>query len=80
MSSFFPIVASLGEPSAAELLVRRDVACLLDALEAVPDPRDPRGVRYGLPLVLGLAVFAACCGATTFEEIGEVAADPSWLN
>ncbi len=75
MSSFFPIVASLGEPSAAELLVRRDVACLLDALEAVPDPRDPRGVRYGLPLVLGLAVFAACCGATTFEEIGEVAAD-----
>lgn len=75
MSSFFPIVASLGEPSAAELLVRRDVACLLGALEAVPDPRDPRGVRYSLPLVLGLAVFAACCGASTFEEIGEIAAD-----
>jgi hypothetical protein len=68
-------VASLGEPSAAELLVRQDVACLLDALEAVPDPRDSRGVRYCLPLVLGLAVFAACCGACTFEEIGEIAAD-----
>ena len=75
MSSFFPIVASLGEPSAAELLVRQDVEFLLEALEAVPDPRDPRGIRYSLPVVLGLAVFAACCGAATFEEIGEVAAD-----
>lgn len=75
MSSFFPIVASLGDPSAAELLVRQDVAFLLEALEAVPDPRDPRGVRFDLPVVLGLAVFAACCGASTFVEIGEVAAD-----
>ncbi len=75
MSSFFRTVARLGEPDGAELLVRQDVASLLEALEVVPDGRDPRGVRFDLPLILGLAVFATCCGAATFDEIAEVVAD-----
>jgi hypothetical protein len=36
---------------------------LLDALALVPDPRDPRGIRYGLAAVLGVAVCATLAGA-----------------
>ncbi|HEX8993384.1 MAG TPA: transposase family protein, partial [Anaerolineales bacterium] len=38
-------------------------AGLLDALARVPDPRDPRGIRYGLAAVLGVAVCATLAGA-----------------
>jgi predicted transposase YbfD/YdcC len=48
---------------------------LLAALSAVPDPRDPRGVRYPLTSLLAVAVCAVLAGATTFAAIGDWAAD-----
>ncbi|WP_170176969.1 transposase family protein [Myceligenerans xiligouense] len=51
------------------------MSALLEALEAVPDPRDLRGVVYDLAILLGLGVFAAACQATTFDEIAETVRD-----
>ena len=48
---------------------------LLELLGTVPDPRDPRGVRYPLAGVLALAVTAVLAGARSFAAIGEWAAD-----
>lgn len=48
---------------------------LLDALERVPDPRDPRGKRYPPPSVLALAITATIAGARSFAAIGQWAAD-----
>jgi hypothetical protein len=50
-------------------------AGLLDALAQVPDPRDPRGVRYDLVPVLAVAVCATLAGARSFAAIAEWAAD-----
>ena len=43
----------------------------------MPDPRDPRGVRYPLAGVLAVAVTAVLAGARSFAAIGEWAADLS---
>ena len=43
---------------------------LLDALKAVPDPRDRRGVRYSLAGMLALAVTATVAGCRSFAAIG----------
>jgi hypothetical protein len=48
---------------------------LLDALARVPDPRDPRGVRYALVPVLAAAVCATLAGARSYAAIAERAAD-----
>jgi predicted transposase YbfD/YdcC len=48
---------------------------LLDALEAVPDPRDRRGVRYSLAGVLAPAVTATMAGCRSFTAIGQWAAE-----
>ena len=48
---------------------------LLEALARVPDPRDPRGVRYGLVPVLAVAVCATLAGARSYAAIAEWAAD-----
>jgi predicted transposase YbfD/YdcC len=48
---------------------------LLAYLAAVPDPRDPRGVRHRLVSVLAVAVCAVLAGARSFTAIGEWAAD-----
>ena len=48
---------------------------LLEALSQVPDPRDPRGVRYGLAPVLALAVCATLAGARSYAAIAEWASD-----
>ncbi|WP_168589191.1 transposase family protein [Saccharopolyspora sp. ASAGF58] len=48
---------------------------LWQALEAVTDPRNARGLRYRLPLLLSLAVLAVAAGAKTFLEIAEISAD-----
>ena len=50
---------------------------LLDLLATVPDPRDPRGVRYPLAGVLAVAVTAVLAGARSFAAIGEWAARPA---
>ncbi len=42
---------------------------LLSALAKVPDPRDPRGVRYPLSAVLAVAVCAVMAGASSFAAI-----------
>ena len=43
---------------------------LLDALaKVVPDPRDPRGIRYSLSALLTVAVCAVTAGASSFAEI-----------
>lgn len=44
---------------------------LLEHLERVPDPRDPRGVRYPLAGMLAVAVCAVLAGARSFAAIGE---------
>lgn len=48
---------------------------LLDLLATVPDPRNPRGVRYPLAGILAVAVTAVLAGARSFTAIGEWAAD-----
>ncbi|WP_432990707.1 ISAs1 family transposase [Dactylosporangium sp. CA-233914] len=42
---------------------------LLAVLSKVPDPRDPRGIRYPLSAVLTVAVCAVMAGASTFAAI-----------
>ncbi|WP_433261511.1 ISAs1 family transposase [Actinosynnema sp. CS-041913] len=42
---------------------------LLDALAKVPDPRDPRGIRYPLSALLMIAVCAVLAGASSFAAI-----------
>lgn len=53
----------------------------LSMLARVPDPRDPRGVRYRLEGLLAVAVSAVVAGARSFAAIGEWAADlpAGWL-
>lgn len=48
-----------------------DTQNLLTVLGKVPDPRDPRGVRYPLAGVLAVAVGAVLAGARSFAAIGE---------
>ncbi|GAA3733876.1 hypothetical protein GCM10022225_15230 [Plantactinospora mayteni] len=49
----------------------REAYGLLTALARVPDPRDPRGVRYPLTSVLAVAGCAVMAGASTFAAIGD---------
>jgi len=60
-------------PSAATNPTRHER--LLAVLEAVPDPRDRRGVRYPLAGVLALAVTATVAGCRSFAAIGQWAAE-----
>jgi predicted transposase YbfD/YdcC len=60
----------------ASRLERADhVPDLMTALARVPDPRDPRGVRYPLTGMLAVAVCAVLAGARSFAAIGEWALD-----
>lgn len=43
---------------------------LSSMLTRVPDPRDPRGVRYRLEGLLAVTVSAVMAGARSFAEIG----------
>ena len=42
---------------------------LLECFAAVPDPRDPRGIRHSLPCVLALCTAAVLCGNTGDEDV-----------
>jgi predicted transposase YbfD/YdcC len=42
---------------------------LLECFAAVPDPRDPRGIRHSLPCVLALCTAAVLCGNTQVEDV-----------
>lgn len=48
---------------------------LLERLARVPDPRDPRGVRHALAVVLTLTACAVLAGATSLLAVGEWIAD-----
>lgn len=48
---------------------------LVERLAQVPDPRDPRGVRHALPVVLTLTACAVLTGATSLLAVGEWIAD-----
>jgi len=50
---------------------------LLGLLAQVPDPRDPRGVRYGLAGLLAVTVCAVLAGARSFAAVGQWAGDLS---
>lgn len=54
---------------------------LLAVLAGLPDPRDPRGIRYPLASMLAVAVCAVLAGAVTFAAIADWARDldpPAW--
>ncbi|MHA5052206.1 transposase family protein [Streptomyces sp. SD15] len=53
----------------------REVPGLLERLAAVPDPRDPRGVRHPLVAVLALTACAVLAGAKSLLAVGEWVAD-----
>ena len=55
----------------------QSAACpdLLTLLSSVPDPRDPRGVRHALPVILAVAIGAVLAGARSFAGIGEWVGD-----
>ncbi len=59
-------------PAAVYLPGRPD---LLTLFGSVPDPRDRRGVRHRLPVILALGVAAVLTGARSFAAIGEWVAD-----
>src|ERR1700678_413746 len=42
---------------------------LLGCFAAVPDPRDPRGIRHCLASVLAMSAAAALCGCSTLEDV-----------
>lgn len=48
---------------------------ILDMLDLVPDPRDRRGVRHRLTVILSVALAAVCVGARSFTAIAEWAHD-----
>ncbi|ACZ30622.1 transposase IS4 family protein [Xylanimonas cellulosilytica DSM 15894] len=70
-----PVLAVLDQSAVTGPVLGGQVEGLLEAFAQVPDPRKRRGVRFGLPVVLGLALLAVACGAVGFAEIAEVAAD-----
>ncbi|MEW2426187.1 transposase family protein [Streptomyces nigra] len=52
------------------------VSSLLERLAEVPKPRDPRGVRHRLAVVLALTACAVLAGATSLLAVGEWIAMP----
>ncbi|WP_406465005.1 transposase family protein [Streptomyces sp. NBC_01622] len=52
-----------------------EVPSLVERPAGVPDPRDPRGVRHRLAVVLALTACAVLAGATALPAVGEWIAD-----
>ncbi|WP_282190333.1 transposase family protein [Streptomyces mirabilis] len=48
-----------------------EIPGLLERLAEVPDPRDPRGVRHALVVMLALTACAVLAGATSLLAVGE---------
>jgi predicted transposase YbfD/YdcC len=70
-SSLIPALAVTAPASTTEAVpvTEGERGGLLHALAAVPDPRDPRGVRYPLTALLAVAVCAVMAGASSFAAI-----------
>ena len=61
---------ALGELAArAAALAAASGGNLLECFAAVPDPRDPRGIRHSVPCVLALCTAAVLCGNTAVEDV-----------
>jgi hypothetical protein len=61
---------ALGElASRAAALRAASGGSLLECFAAVPDPRDPRGIRHSLASVLALCLSAVLCGNTAIEDV-----------
>jgi predicted transposase YbfD/YdcC len=61
---------ALGELAAsAAALAAASGGSLLECFAAVPDPRDPRGIRHSLPSMLALCLAAVLCGNTAIEDV-----------
>ncbi|WP_308295811.1 transposase family protein [Streptomyces sp. ISL-96] len=58
-----------------QVVASEEVAGLLERLAEVPDPRDPRGVRHRLTVVLALTACAVLAGARSLLAVGEWIAD-----
>jgi hypothetical protein len=56
-----------GHPGA----VPGEIPGLLERLAEVPGPRDPRGVRHALVVMLALTACAVLAGATFLLAVGE---------
>jgi predicted transposase YbfD/YdcC len=69
-----PALEQLASPPGRQL-PRGGCPGLREFLSAVPDPRDPRGVRHSLSPVLLISVAAVLAGARSLTAIGEWAAD-----
>ncbi|MFE5243077.1 MULTISPECIES: transposase family protein [unclassified Streptomyces] len=52
-------------------VVSEEVPGLLERLAEVPDPRDPRGVRHRLAVVLALTACAVLAGATSLLAVSD---------
>ena len=73
-----PISAALeqpGLPAGDRALLAGQCPSLLEYLQQVPDPRDPRGVRHSLTSLLLAAVAAVLAGAQSLAAVGEWVAD-----
>src|SRR5665647_2302441 len=69
----FPLPGAV--PVAPLEVTEGDRESLLTALGRVPDPRDPRGVRYPIVAMLTVVVCAMLAGARSYAAIGEWCAD-----
>jgi predicted transposase YbfD/YdcC len=72
MTSSLITALTVTTPQAAAtpaLVTNSEHGGLLNALAKVPDPRDPRGIRYPLSAVLSVAVCAVMAGASSFAAI-----------
>ena len=63
------------EAAAADDAPSTPAVTLVGALRTVPDPRDRRGVRHALPVILALSLAAVLAGARSFTAIGEWVSD-----
>ncbi|GJF32686.1 hypothetical protein KNE206_53860 [Kitasatospora sp. NE20-6] len=70
-----PIQPALDQLRERLEVVPEEIPGLLERLAEVPDPRDPRGVRHALAVVLTLTACAVLTGATSLLAVGEWIAD-----
>ncbi|NEA59790.1 ISAs1 family transposase [Streptomyces sp. SID13666] len=70
-----PIPPALDQLRQHRKLAPGELSCLLEHLSKVPDPRDPRGVRHALTVVLALTACAVLAGATSLLAVGECIAE-----
>ncbi|MFB6879000.1 transposase family protein [Streptomyces sp. NPDC056323] len=70
-----PITCAFDQLGERLEVVSEEVPSLLERLAEVPDPRDPRGVRHRLTVVLVLTVCAVLAEATSLLAVGEWIAD-----